>query len=1614
MSKEPETTRDASPDAERNSPARVATWIAIAAAATAATIYLAKRMGEPKPLTLAASIGEARAGHDLDIERIRRTVETLAAARSRVSGRPGNDAAVRAILDALGEAGVADVEVQEFPVAVPHVRSAHLEARGAGGPVRLELHPLWPNLARTSQTPPGGLTGPLVYVGRGTDPELAGKRIQDALLVIDWDCDIEWLSAGEFGARAVIFRGTDRANGYTARSKFLTVPANIPRFYVPEESLPALDALWRAGLDATVHCRMTWRSATAKNVLARVCGDPPGAAAAADERAIVFHAYYDSISVVPGLSPGAEQACGAATLLELVRFFAEADANARPRRPVYALFTGAHGQALAGMIRFIGELRGAVGGTWTDRKKQANPVLAGLGQPGLFVGLDITSRSERLGVFCAGAFRGQWIGRLRPRFSVLGQKLDKFARARSAEAAAAGEPSSFVDCINLTLGRGWWTYFPYQAPFESEIPTLATYPGITLATINDDRRHVDTPHDTPGRMRFDLLARQLVAKPGRRVGLANVALALASWQGPFVSSALADRWASVAGRVVWLDQQRDYTPSGPVAKSVVFLKTNRGDKFLMGTRGLAAALADEQGKFRFDGLATVAANRQFERCLVEAYGLATEEFLQANPRAVAEYLTVVRRAGQEIDRIEPDGSIIFAADMARAGEYPWRVKVLKAEQNVNLVVFPCRSISLFALTDPREYVELTDLQMLDVATNSPPFQFGHSITDVSSGRAVENCITLWADPTLRTRLTFGFGFKTRRLILINNDANDPVGEGFVLGELATIPSMVLQGASDMWNLDESRIAKLQAHGISNPRVRQIHAESREYLELARRALADNDYRTYRTASSNGWALEGKVYAELLDMTNNMIRGVLFYLAVLIPFSYCLERLLLAGGTIRKRILGMVVIFAIGFVILAVAHPAFRFTLTPLMVLLAFVILALGTTVSALVVGKFDRMLQERKQKLTGLHEDIRNVGGILVHAIDLGIANIRRRPKRGFLTAMTIVLVTFTLLSFTSLVPELNVSKLDHATGEPSAYRGLLARSRSWGPLPAPLYDSLRRTYSDANAPPATAPGETAPGAADCVVAGRAWFFSDLSGELSQIDLAVADARPGPATQPAASQPHDPDAARRYFTAVSLLCMEHTEPAVTGIDRTLVAGRWFRDEDDLGIILPRHVAEYLGLGPGDIGRKILLFGKELPLRALYDAAKLDAMRDVDGEPLTPVNFVLQEQIQAEREDLEATADTLEEYAHHASHELAIIPLQYGRQLGATYRSIAVKTDPNMVPNKEADRFARRSNVAILSSDGESVTLHASVESSRFSAATTIIVPTVLGFVMVLGTMLGSVYERRREIFVYNSVGLSPVNVSSLFLAESSVYAILGASLGYLLGQAISKVLLSTGLLSGLNLNYSAGATVFVTVLTMVIVLMSTLYPARQAFLAAVPETHRAPGVGEDQAAADRIAIFMPFVATEGHLLGMQAYMHEYLDSVQGVTVGQVAVDDLAARIESHDGRRIPVLAFRAWLAPFDLGVSHDVELRIVHRADRGVYQYHLTAVRFSGDQQNWRRLTPRFLLAVRKQLLMWRILSPEAIADYVRRGEKLFGVPAASGEEPTMEGRPAAATGGDE
>ena len=218
---------------------------------------------------------------------------------------------------------------------------------------------------------------------------------------------------------------------------------------------------------------------------------------------------------------------------------------------------------------------------------------------------------------------------------------------------------------------------------------------------------------------------------------------------------------------------------------------------------------------------------------------------------------------------------------------------------------------------------------------------------------------------------------------------------------------------------------------------------------------------------------------------------------------------------------------------------------------------------------------------------------------------------------------------------------------------------------------------------------------------------------------------------------------------------------------------------------------------------------------------------------------------------------------------------------------------------------------------------------------------------------------------------------------------LGAALGYLLGQTLTKVLMMLGWLSALSLNYSAMSAVLVTVIAMLVVVATTIYPARVAFRAALPDEPQTRKDGSTTR-GDRFELDLPFLASAEEFEGVQAYLYEFLQAHADVWIGKLSVDRLEASRGEFAGAVIPVLTFRSWLVPFDLGISQHVEIGAVHRPDHDAYQYQLIATRASGDYQNWRRLNPHFLKIIRKQLLLWRIQSPEDKQRYIQRGPRLF------------------------
>jgi len=80
----------------------------------------------------------------------------------------------------------------------------------------------------------------------------------------------------------------------------------------------------------------------------------------------------------------------------------------------------------------------------------------------------------------------------------------------------------------------------------------------------------------------------------------------------------------------------------------------------------------------------------------------------------------------------------------------------------------------------------------------------------------------------------------------------------------------------------------------------------------------------------------------------------------------------------------------------------------------------------------------------------------------------------------------------------------------------------------------------------------------------------------------------------------------------------------------------------------------------------------------------------------------------------------------------------------------------------------------------------------------------------------------------------------------------------------------------------------------------------------------------------------------------------------------------------------------AWLAPFDMGISQNVELRALPTEDAGIARIQVFIHRMSGEISSWQRLNKGFLTEIRKQFLIWRTVPEGVKLEYAEQGKRLL------------------------
>lgn len=1540
---------------------------------------------------------------------LKNTVANFSGFSDRSTGTEGNAGAAAYIRERL--AATEPDQLDTFQFTVP-VRKHGVSRLTIAGRV-IEVSPLFYNAITPESLPADGLRGNLLYAGRGELDAFNGKDVKGAIVLMEFDSGRNWQNAASLGASALIYinRGISPKRRYLEKEEL--TPLQFPCFWIEEQTLHELtgsSAAAPSSLDGTpvrLETDVHWVEVKTQNIYALY----PGTSDALKNQLIIVEAFYDSSVRIPGRSPGADESLSIAGLLEL------ADHLERhpPSRPFLLIASSGHAQNLAGMRETIWavnvrskdlrsmdktlksdqqeredfvellekyqqgrfddaesrHLQQAISHAlklrvdsistelmrlrmhiheedsagrvktlarqrfmlrqigWSSTFREISPeqkelvsslvdssilehravlkevkdrrkMLKGIRrfrslvaefEPRAVISLHLSSHGYGLGAFHQGFL-----------YHPLRERINRTAAFRDIEnalqeAALPVTAPVFLSTLRPNRLRPWEDMLPDKPALGGEVSSLAALPGFTLATIGDIRQYWSTPYDTPERINWDFAAGQWYLAQQLIAGIDRAAKLDIGY--------LRNGFSTVEGNTRLM------------LHGELFAEHPAPETMLLAFQGLRKyyVKTDRQGRFMLKGVADK--KHLQDKVILEGY------------------------------RFREDGSVVWAIDKNLTGKDSYRVKMERSEMKTDLIMFQCRQTTIFNLLEPRSFNYMTKLQLIDGLREAPPVRYWYSRIDTRKSIIA----SIYLEPETRLKLTLSDTVLKKKLILTNGDAEHPQGKGYDISTHPALHNTMYKAARDMWTLLRPRINNLEEHGIHNNRINDLLLEGEQALAMAEDALRTFRYDVFSEQSSRSWALASRVYDHVEKTQKDVLFGVLFYVALFVPFAFCLERLLFGFVSIYKRIAGFTGILLLLIIIIAHVHPAFELAYSPTVVILAFFIIGLSFLVTMIITMRFEDEMTLLQRRTSHKRPAEISKWKAFVAAFFLGVSNLRRRRLRTVLTCLTLIILTFTIMSFTTVKSINRQNRLLFSNSAP--YHGLLLKNIGWSDLPVESLTVFNALFQ---------------GTAE--VAPRVW----LEAEEPVRPLHIVAGFKG-----------------HTLTMQAITGLAASEPAVSGLDRILLYGRWFKPGEKRAVIIPSQLAARLNFVPDNPEENYLeLWGIRLNIIGVFSEKLFLQSPDLDGEIISPAIFPsesLMEISEVEQEALESGEDVRNfqgRYRHLSPEQILLVPAPTLLEMNGKLKGIAIKRgDASPISVAEVESLTDRFNLTLFSGEPTGVYLYNASETMSYSGMPNIIIPLLISILIVLNTMISSVYERKREIAVYTSVGLAPTHVSFLFIAEAMAFAILSVVLGYVLAQSSAGFLAETRLWSGITVNYSSSAGVAAMILVMAVVLLSVIYPSKVASNIAIPDVNRSWSMPEVQ--RDSMDITLPFLMRYHENISITGFLYSYFKGHQDVSHGIFSTGPVdVVRIADDPAQILPMakecvhLRAKVWLAPFDFGIMQWVDIHFCPAKEGPEFlEIRIIMHRRAGEVALWQRVNRSFLNALRKQLLVWRSLDNE-------------------------------------
>jgi len=1468
-----------------------------------------------------------KAIESINITEIQNHVYYLSNLGSRVSGYEGNIKASEYIVEKFREYGVqpygADEDFFEYFNITVPIDHGSFIILEDGS--KVDAYMFWPNLVNPCpyQSPPEG--DELVYIKTGDVTEYENINVRGKFILMDFNSRWFFRIALANGAKGAIFVPSDLSliNRPDAEQKILFTPVAFPRLFVLPED----------GIKMIRMCELNkskvfiYANMTWETKTVRnIIGYIQGSDPELSNEIIVISAYYDSWSVIPKLSPGATDSLGVAVLLNLARFLAKNP----PLRSIILLATTGHWQSAWGAREYIERHFSDVGTKIV-----------------MFISMDLASDSDSLGVYARGAsYPFTYPQVMNPRYSWLISKLfQEYLPIIRMTIKNEEFGKTFIDGILLTYPPYIQSVPPYDPAANTFYGGIASFysawwrsfglifdadPFVSACYGSGFTFHTSNAFRLYQRTPYDIYENinfENIYKQAIFIFSSIWGLSNESKISLYLNpSRVRDDWGYTTLIVVPSEYNMITAYWDPINATT---HPELWDNIIVRVSTIPA------GGVAAAGIPTGGAATGTTGGLIgggiAAGGLEIITKINKEGKAVIHGLKPFVPVIVDVFAINrTNGRIEWSTDIGIFQAPGGKMVTMSTSQQTKIIcMFPCASISVILIYNPVDFRMVPSMMIYEARSHGPMIRQNFLQFDTD--------FIAFVRPETETEILLSMGERFPIAVLNNNT------HGYILEQGESIILGPKEVSENLYYITESRYNVLHNYQTYTPTM-EIYWN-----------FAFNDYSTLISASESGknnlvygfsyatWSSTLMTYSSLMDLIWQILATLSFFFLISILTISILERLIFNYEG-PKRIFIIIILFLIVQFALSSLHPGYSIATNAFVSLLSIGTLFITLPLMIFIINEALSSAKELKRKIVGLHFAEISRSGMIAQSFSTGLRLMSKRRLRTVLTMISLCIIVASTTTFASATIAPLLMKEEKNMEPP--YEALLVRKTPWSIMPEEMYLYIKSFIGNRG-----------------IVAPRAWLYAPphpigVTGQVSGQTWIIFS-----------------PAAKTRIAAFIALSSEEKE--ISGIDRLLIKGRWFLKNEIFACILPNSIAERLSSEinkPIDYNSTINIWGLNLKVVGIINTDALTAFIDLDNEWITPA-------------DITTTQPAAP--PHYTGDMIIIIPYELYTRIAfpSLIMSVVIKTFNASEMRILASELAYKTAFDIFYGLGERTYSIRSRQLIQIIGLSQLFAPIIIGSLTILSLMLGAVAERKREVQIYNAVGMSPSHITQMFIIESLSYAAPAATIGYLGGILYTNILIKLGAFpQSLYPNFSSLIILIVLSIEISMILLAAIYPSISLSRIAVPSLTRRWKVSKPS--GDIWSIPLPFTALEEEVDGFFKYFKEYLMGYSLERYGTFYTVSCNLQTEvTERGDIIKKIIAHVRLAPYDLGIEQDAIISGVRKINSEIYTFELILQRVRGYRDQWITSNMPFIDAVRKQWLMWRALPPKERDKYIREAK---------------------------